>query len=303
MAIEETDPLPVLDFVQQPRAIRQRGLSNASSKPQSQPDLGTAAPKVVEEEEEEEGDDLGDDSGSAYEESIHQVVAVTAEVSSKPKRGRKPAPAQSRAARDLARKSNHSRIEKRRREKINDALATLREIVPPATIAENPGDAPPPAVEDDAPTSGKGKKKGGSEREFKLEVLERSVIFIRQLSQRVQELEDELTRTQLPKSSDSDPDRKIGEDLSPRKRRRDSLSPSAEDRHPRQRLSPFPDPSNHNIPAMPLPASPPDSTVSPYFAPRTSSDTLANPVNTLSNVNAERRMSLPSISEMHHERL
>ncbi|KAF8892999.1 hypothetical protein BD779DRAFT_1427289, partial [Infundibulicybe gibba] len=45
------------------------------------------------------------------------------------KRGRKPGPL-SRAAREAQRKLNHSIIEKARRTKINDALATLRELVP-----------------------------------------------------------------------------------------------------------------------------------------------------------------------------
>ena len=54
------------------------------------------------------------------------------------KRGRKPlggASAPSRAARESARRANHSRIEKARRLKINGALEALRELVPsdPAT--------------------------------------------------------------------------------------------------------------------------------------------------------------------------
>lgn len=46
------------------------------------------------------------------------------------KRGRKPG-AMSRSARETQRKINHSRIEKARRSKINDALDALRALVPP----------------------------------------------------------------------------------------------------------------------------------------------------------------------------
>lgn len=46
------------------------------------------------------------------------------------KRGRKPG-AMSRSARETQRKINHSRIEKARRSKINDALDALRDLVPP----------------------------------------------------------------------------------------------------------------------------------------------------------------------------
>ncbi|KAG8927219.1 hypothetical protein FRC01_007812, partial [Tulasnella sp. 417] len=70
-----------------------------------------------------------------------------------------------------ARKSNHSRIEKLRREKINDALSSLRELVPYDESAEGPD------------------KKGNQEKEFKLEILERTVIYLTKLKQRVQELE------------------------------------------------------------------------------------------------------------------
>ena len=54
------------------------------------------------------------------------------------KRGRKPlggSSAPSRAARESARRANHSRIEKARRLKINSALEALRELVP-----SEPGD-------------------------------------------------------------------------------------------------------------------------------------------------------------------
>ena len=50
------------------------------------------------------------------------------------RRGRKPGTL-SRAARESQRKLNHSRIEKARRSKINEALAALRELVPSDYVA------------------------------------------------------------------------------------------------------------------------------------------------------------------------
>lgn len=110
------------------------------------------------------------------------------------KRGRKPAPAASRGAREQARKTNHSRIEKRRREKINEALATLREIVPVGVTSvlqtQSPGVSP--ALSAVGAASG---KKKGQEKEFKLEVLERTVVFVKYLLDRVSELEGQTGHT------------------------------------------------------------------------------------------------------------
>lgn len=106
------------------------------------------------------------------------------------KRGRKPAPAASRGAREQARKTNHSRIEKRRREKINEALATLRELVPADIVTAvntmSPGISPALSA------IGAGGKKKAGEKEFKLEVLERTVVFVKYLLERVGELEHQV---------------------------------------------------------------------------------------------------------------
>ncbi|QRV84906.1 helix loop helix DNA-binding domain protein [Ceratobasidium sp. AG-Ba] len=92
----------------------------------------------------------------------------------KPSGGEKPHPG-SKSAREAMRKESHSRIEKRRREKINDTLTTLRQL-----IAQGEGvrreDSPPPTPE----------------REFKLELLERTVAFVKGLLERTRELEEEL---------------------------------------------------------------------------------------------------------------
>ncbi|QRV98950.1 helix loop helix DNA-binding domain protein [Ceratobasidium sp. AG-Ba] len=98
---------------------------------------------------------------------------VPVEPPPKAKRGRKPHPG-SKSAREAMRKESHSRIEKRRREKINDTLTTLRQL-----IAQGEGvrqESPPPTPE----------------REFKLELLERTVAFVKGLLERTRELEEEL---------------------------------------------------------------------------------------------------------------
>ncbi|KAF7315181.1 BHLH domain-containing protein [Mycena indigotica] len=103
------------------------------------------------------------------------------------KRGRKPA-VLSRTAREAQRKLNHSIIEKARRTKINEALATLKQLVPPNY--GQPAIAPEEAEE--AEDDGK-KKKGGKreekEKEFKLEILVRTVSFMQDLIERVNVLE------------------------------------------------------------------------------------------------------------------
>ena len=146
--------------------------------------------------------------------SVSNVVPSPDSVQPRQKRGRKPAAGgSSRAAREAARKANHSRIEKARRGKINDALQELKRLVPPefAPPKENDGE------DDDeegqhfrlnyslitevyccstdalfTPTDPSKKdtgKKAASEREFKLDILERTVIFVRALLKRVDEIE------------------------------------------------------------------------------------------------------------------
>lgn len=94
------------------------------------------------------------------------------------RRGRKPGPL-SRSARESQRKLNHSRIEKARRTKINETLATLSNIVNEAEkqrVAS--GKAPAPAEE-----------KGKGEKEFKLDVLVKTVTYIQELMDKVKSLE------------------------------------------------------------------------------------------------------------------
>ncbi|KAH0578458.1 hypothetical protein H2248_003606 [Termitomyces sp. 'cryptogamus'] len=99
------------------------------------------------------------------------------------KRGRKPGPL-SRAARETQRKLNHSIIEKARRTKINDALTSLKQLVP-AGYGQS---SPQPADEDEDAKKKKGKKEE-KEKEFKLEILERTVVFLQDLLKRVEVFE------------------------------------------------------------------------------------------------------------------
>ncbi|KAF4579538.1 hypothetical protein EYR40_000285 [Pleurotus pulmonarius] len=100
------------------------------------------------------------------------------------RRGRKPS-GLSRSAREAQRKLNHSIIEKARRTKINDALATLRELIP-----ADYGRAYEEDEEDEADQTKKGGKKGKKEeKEFKLEILVRTVSFMKDLLERIRVLE------------------------------------------------------------------------------------------------------------------
>ncbi|KAI1792440.1 hypothetical protein LXA43DRAFT_1006584 [Ganoderma leucocontextum] len=106
------------------------------------------------------------------------------------RRGRKPG-AMSRSARESLRKLNHSRIEKARRTKINETLSTLSNLVnerdrvvksqKPEAVAET-------AVEENG-KKGKGKPE---EKEFKLDVLVKTVEYMQDLVARVQALEREM---------------------------------------------------------------------------------------------------------------
>ncbi|KAG8708163.1 hypothetical protein FRC11_006731 [Ceratobasidium sp. 423] len=118
----------------------------------------------------------------------------------KAKRGRKPNPG-SKSAREALRKESHSRIEKRRREKINETLTTLRELIAAGESDARQQHSPPP----------------GPEREFKLELLERTVIFVRGLLDKTWRLEQELNDIRGPVARANEADAKAEP---PRKRKK-----------------------------------------------------------------------------------
>ncbi|KAG1886771.1 hypothetical protein F4604DRAFT_1571995 [Suillus subluteus] len=115
------------------------------------------------------------------------------------RRGRKPG-ALSRAAREAQRKINHSLIEKARRTKINDALAALRELVPAEYKRLNETAEASDEDEDNEPKKAKGKSKAG-EKEFKLEILVRTVAYLQDLTEKVKRLEEDGCRQCIHQSS------------------------------------------------------------------------------------------------------
>lgn len=115
------------------------------------------------------------------------------------RRGRKPG-ALSRAAREAQRKINHSLIEKARRTKINDALAALRMLVPAEYKRVNETAEASEEDEDDEPKKGKGKSKAG-EKEFKLEILVRTVAYLQDLTEKVKRLEEDGCKQCIHQSS------------------------------------------------------------------------------------------------------
>lgn len=182
--------ITLADFLTSPRMTRHRGLSNVSRPSYAEMDDEDAASPVYED---------GTDSASAYEEDLiasaststskqaKALATTTISAATNPptttKRGRKPAPSSTRAARELARKTNHSRIEKRRREKMNEAMQALRDIVPVSLVV-------PQDEDEDGAAAGA----GGGEKAFKLEVLERTVVFVRGLVERVKALEEQVVK-------------------------------------------------------------------------------------------------------------
>lgn len=135
-----------------------------------------------------------------------RASTTTAEVAVAPpvtpaKRGRKPGPL-SRSAREAQRRLNHSIIEKARRTKINDALATLRQLVPvdygQKSKAAQQDQSSDEEVDDDEYEQGSNKqdkqkpksgKREEKEKEFKLEILVRTVAFLQDLLKKVEVLE------------------------------------------------------------------------------------------------------------------
>jgi len=132
-----------------------------------------------------ESDELEGDNDSDY----HEAAAPPSPTQIKGRPSRKSGKI-SRLARDSLRRQNHSRIEKARRTKINDALDTLRVLVPP-NVREEGND------EDEEGADG---KKRAQQKEFKLEILVRTVSYMKQLISRVDELESKYCQSQPPRA-------------------------------------------------------------------------------------------------------
>lgn len=132
---------------------------------------------------EDEEDDEYRPSDNPLDPSSH-LPSLSTVVPPPQKRGRKPHPNPAvRSAREAARRANHSVIEKRRREKINNALSELRTLVPTQL---DEGLAGVGSTSND-PTAGNATKV--QPKEYKLEVLVRTVAYLKQLVDRVESLE------------------------------------------------------------------------------------------------------------------
>ncbi|EJD51986.1 hypothetical protein AURDEDRAFT_111520 [Auricularia subglabra TFB-10046 SS5] len=165
------------------------------------------------------------------------------------KRGRKPAPG-SRAAREALRKSNHSIIEKRRREKINETMTALRTLLadgykPPAKPAQE-------AEEAGQEGGVKGKPKA---QDFKLEVLTRSVEYIHQLLDRISALETQLSQQQQQQQPAPSSRNSKRSEAAPGKRKRtaeDDEAPAPPPPPPSTRLPSISSLLNPQLPSPPM---------------------------------------------------
>ncbi|KAL1948389.1 hypothetical protein VTO73DRAFT_12464 [Trametes versicolor] len=163
-----------------------QGLASSADKPQQRraprPPILPKQPQVVDKEYHIPPSPASD-SGSEEDE-----YDPGRESTSVPKRrGRKPG-TMSRTARESLRKLNHSKIEKARRTKINETLATLSTLVNDrgSVVPAGPGQSEDPKEDDGKGKKGKGKTE---EKEFKLDVLVKAVEYMEDLISRVKALE------------------------------------------------------------------------------------------------------------------
>ncbi|KAF8349649.1 hypothetical protein F5887DRAFT_947413 [Amanita rubescens] len=276
--------------------------------------------------------------GSTQPAQASNVDATVDEAPQPRRRGRKPGPL-SRTAREAQRKLNHSIIEKARRTKINEALGALRQLVPAdygrrkdmdadkqsgdhnsedendedEEDDEGDGEYGAPrrktAVTDKKSTTGK-----KEEKEFKLEVLERTVAYLQDLTERCEDLQRENQQLLgVRRCSCQEGSREpIG-----RKRNRsesassvvDSDTQSAQDERPSKRHEPLP-PISSWLPLSPefvrhstdLPP-PRHTTVAPAlpsYLPTPPSSALFQPTRTpispLSSTSTTKGSYIPSLS-------
>lgn len=134
---------------------------------------------------------VGDRNPSAAASAGNDSEDLGTPVAPPPKRrGRKPSTL-SRATRESIRRQNHSRIEKARRTKINDTLAALRALVPACgKVGDGADEEKDEDTDEDEYAEGqKGAGKKGQEKEFKLEVLEKVVAYVKELKEKIRLLE------------------------------------------------------------------------------------------------------------------
>ena len=131
-----------------------------------------------------ESDELKGDNDS----NCHEVAAppFPTQTKGRPRKSGKI----SRSARDSLRRQNHSRIEKACCTKINEAPDMLRALVP-QSLREDTN------VNEEDEEGGEGKKRD-QQKEFKLEILVRTVTYMKQLISRVEELESKHCKS-LPR--------------------------------------------------------------------------------------------------------
>lgn len=247
------------------------------------------------------------------------------------RRGRKPGPL-SRSAREAQRKLNHSIIEKARRTKINDALAALRQLVPADYGKRRDKDSGDENDEDDeddegddadgeygaprrktAVTNKKGTTGKKEEKEFKLEVLERTVTYLQDLTDRYEDLQREneqllgIRRCSCQEGSLRQP--------TGRKRNRSGSETTAgdvgtelaADERPSKRHEPLP-PISSWLPLSPesvrhatdIPQGSRYTTVAPSYLPTPPSSALfrpsQTPISPLSSTSATKGSYIPSLS-------
>ncbi|OSD00522.1 hypothetical protein PYCCODRAFT_1414259 [Trametes coccinea BRFM310] len=209
---------------------------------QSPPQRRVARPPILPKQPSDKGYHLppSPDTDSPSDEEDEYEPGRDATAAPAPKRrGRKPGTL-SRSARESLRKLNHSKIEKARRTKINETLATLSSLVNDrASVLPGAGAdvAAPPTKEDEA----KGKKGKGKaeEKEFKLDVLVKTVEFMQDLISRVKTLEGAMCAQCRAADRPIAQDANIRTARDPLKRKRadvEELLPTARHKRPHSRL-------------------------------------------------------------------
>ncbi|KAI0357671.1 hypothetical protein OH77DRAFT_1582784 [Trametes cingulata] len=174
--------------------VGQEGPAGPAISPDKSQQRRPARPPILPKQPQAAGTDYhihpSPDSDSASEEEDEYDPGRDAAPAPK-RRGRKPG-AMSRSARESLRKLNHSKIEKARRTKINETLAALSTLVNDRgrVLAGNPFEQANVTKEDEGSKGGKKGKGKAEEKEFKLDVLVKTVEYMQDLVARVKTLEE-----------------------------------------------------------------------------------------------------------------